>query len=180
MSDKHTQGTCCSKKEFTLVGFLVGTFLALVGGGVALLVRRRRMWEAEAAQHAPREAPPPVIEISLDDEPIIEPVAPAAPEAPLPTVEPPAEPAAAEQPKADDLTRLEGIGAKVSALLQENGITTYAALAAADVAELTKILRAAHLPFMTPAAWPEQARLMAEGRLDELAAFQSTLRAGRK
>jgi predicted flap endonuclease-1-like 5' DNA nuclease len=69
----------------------------------------------------------------------------------------------------DDLTRLEGIGPKVKALLQEAGIATFAQLASAD-----------DLQFMDPASWPEQAKLAAEGKVEELKILQDSLKGGRK
>jgi predicted flap endonuclease-1-like 5' DNA nuclease len=80
----------------------------------------------------------------------------------------------------DDLTRLEGIGPKVKALLQEAGIATFAQLASADVSRLKEILDANDLQFMDPASWPEQAKLAAEGKVEELKILQDSLKGGRK
>ena len=82
--------------------------------------------------------------------------------------------------KPDDLVIIEGIGPKIASVLQENGITTFAQLAAADVASLRAILLAASLRLADPATWPDQARLAAEGRWSDLQAMQNGLRAGRK
>lgn len=61
----------------------------------------------------------------------------------------------------DDLTRIQGIGPKVAALLKSAGIHTFAELAEQDEASLRALLRKAGLPMINPAAWPEQARQMA-------------------
>lgn len=81
---------------------------------------------------------------------------------------------------ADDLTILEGIGPRVSQLLHENGFLTFAQLAAADAGRLREILDAANLRFMDPGTWSEQARLAAEGRMDELKALMGRLQGGRE
>ena len=80
----------------------------------------------------------------------------------------------------DDLIRLEGIGPKVARLLNEAGITTFAALAAANPVELQKTLRAAGLQMMDPEGWIEQARLAAQGNWADLEKLQSELRGGRR
>lgn len=89
---------------------------------------------------------------------------PASPEeAPLP--EP--TPAAADRPataiSGDDLTRIQGIGPKVAAILKSAGIHTFTDLAEQDEVSLRALLRKAGLPMINPAAWPEQARQMASG-----------------
>lgn len=89
----------------------------------------------------------------------------------------PAQAPAAVNP--EDLTIVEGIGPKINALLQQNGIHTFAQLAAADVAVLVKILKENGLQFAKPNSWPEQARLAAEGKMDELKTLQDKLIAGR-
>jgi predicted flap endonuclease-1-like 5' DNA nuclease len=82
--------------------------------------------------------------------------------------------------KPDDLTILEGIGPKVNKLLQTAGIATFSQLASADVGRLKEILEANELQFMDPSTWPEQAKLAAEGKTEELKALQDSLKGGRK
>lgn len=82
--------------------------------------------------------------------------------------------------KPDDLTILEGIGTKVNTLLQAAGIATFSQLANADMNRLKEILEANSLQFMDPTSWPEQAKLAAEGKTDELKALQEALKGGRK
>lgn len=102
-----------------------------------------------------------------------------------PEEEPEPEPAPEPEPVAplepDDLRRIEGIGPKISALLQEAGIATFAQLAATDVGRLREILDAA--PFRAPAdpsTWPEQAALAAQGDWEALARLQDELKGGRR
>jgi predicted flap endonuclease-1-like 5' DNA nuclease len=62
--------------------------------------------------------------------------------------------------KLDDLTRISGIGKKVSQLLNEAGISTISQLAHADLNELARILDENKLQFMDPADWKSQALVM--------------------
>lgn len=80
----------------------------------------------------------------------------------------------------DDLKRIEGIGPKIARALHAAGITTFAQLAALEPAQISAILRASTIRLAFTETWPEQARLAAEGRWDELAALQAQLTAGRQ
>jgi len=84
-------------------------------------------------------------------------------------------------PETDDLQRIEGIGPKISALLQENGISTFAQLAATDVDRLTHILEENGFGRLAdPSTWPEQAKLAAAGDWAALEALQGQLLGGRE
>jgi predicted flap endonuclease-1-like 5' DNA nuclease len=83
-------------------------------------------------------------------------------------------------PLVEDLTIVEGIGPKVNSLLHAAGITSFAQLAEAEVGRLREILEAADLRFIDPGTWGEQAKLAAEGKLDELKTLQDNLKGGRK
>jgi predicted flap endonuclease-1-like 5' DNA nuclease len=84
--------------------------------------------------------------------------------------------AAAPSPEPDDLQRIEGIGPKISALLQENGISTFTHLAEADVGRLEQILEEAGLGRLAdPSSWPAQAKLAAAGDWAALEALQDQL-----
>ena len=80
----------------------------------------------------------------------------------------------------DDLTVLEGVGPKVSSLLNQAGIWTFAQLSVADPAHIREVLRAAGLSMMDPASWPQQARMAADGKWDELKSLQEHLKGGRR
>src|SRR4030067_666347 len=99
-------------------------------------------------------APPPVIKAPATKASATE--APAY-KAPAPLM------AEAEKPVPDDLTVIEGIGPKISALLQAAGITTFAKLAATETSQIQKILTAAGLRLADPGTLAEQARLAAAG-----------------
>ncbi len=79
----------------------------------------------------------------------------------------------------DDLVIIEGIGPKVAEILKQNGILTFAQLAATPVPALQKILQDNGLRFLKPDSWPEQGRLAAAGQLEELKTLQDRLVAGR-
>jgi large subunit ribosomal protein L21 len=71
------------------------------------------------------------------------------------------EPVAEESPPTpDDLKRIDGIGPKISSVLQAAGIRTFAQLAKTDIAQLKDILKNAGVR-ANPGTWPEQASLAA-------------------
>lgn len=80
----------------------------------------------------------------------------------------------------DNLERIEGIGPKIASILNAAEITTFSALAAADVAHLNNILQNANLRLADPATWPEQAQLAAQGKWDELKTLQDSLKGGQR
>jgi len=98
-----------------------------------------------------------------------------------PEVEIAVAPPAAEPAKPDDLTRLEGIGAKINGLLNEHGIFTFAQLAATPVEMLREILSSGGPRFSMadPGTWPQQAQLASDGEWDALEALQAKLEGGR-
>jgi len=83
----------------------------------------------------------------------------------------------------DDLTRIEGIGPKISGALQDAGIKTFAQLAATDVERIKEILEEASpnlLRLANPTTWPKQARLAAAGKWEALEKWQGRLRGGKE
>ncbi len=85
---------------------------------------------------------------------------------------------AAVDAKALDLTKIEGIGPKISATFNAAGINSYAELAATPVEDLRKILADAGVG-ADPTTWPQQAELAAEGKWDALTELQDKLEGGR-
>ncbi len=83
--------------------------------------------------------------------------------------------------KADDLKKIEGIGPKIAGILNENGIVSFNDLANADVEKLKEILSEAGSRYRMhdPSTWPQQAKLAAEGKWDELKVLQDNLDGGR-
>jgi len=83
----------------------------------------------------------------------------------------------------DDFTCIVGIGPKVSAVLRSAGINTFAKLAAADAKRIRGVLEAEDprlLRLTDPSAWPEQARMAAEGDWEALSALQGSPKRGRR
>jgi hypothetical protein len=79
----------------------------------------------------------------------------------------------------DDLTLIEGVGPKLSSILQDAGITTFAQLAEYTPQHIQTILRAAGHRLADPTSWPEQARLLAAGDQAGFQALTSRLKGGR-
>ena len=80
--------------------------------------------------------------------------------------------------KADDLKKIEGIGPKIAETLVAAGVTTYADLAKAKPAKISEIIagvRGNHIPD----TWPQQAKLAADGKWDELKVLQDKLDGGK-
>src|SRR5688572_303380 len=82
--------------------------------------------------------------------------------------------------EADDLTKIEGIGPKVSKTLIAAGISTFEALSNATVEDIQKTLTDAGLRMMDATTWPQQAKLAAQGDWDGLKKLQHDLSGGRK
>lgn len=80
-----------------------------------------------------------------------------------------------------DLKKIEGIGPKVEEILQNGGISSFAALASSKASDIKGLLEAAGGTFagMDPATWPEQAKLAHEGKWEELQSWQDELDGGR-
>jgi predicted flap endonuclease-1-like 5' DNA nuclease len=87
------------------------------------------------------------------------------------------------QPEPEDLTRIEGIGPKISQVLQDAGILTFSQLADRSPDDLVLILREEDerlARLASPTTWPEQAILAAAGAWDALEDLQEELTAGRR
>ena len=84
-------------------------------------------------------------------------------------------------PEPHGLEKIEGIGPKISKLLNARSIYTLADLAEANVDELQQCLEEAGPQYRlaNPATWPEQARLAAHGNWEALDALQTNLKGGR-
>lgn len=83
--------------------------------------------------------------------------------------------------KPDDLKVVEGIGPKIEQLFHNAGIKTFVALSETHPDRLTEILRAAGPRYQmhNPETWPKQARMAADGKFEELKAWQDELNKGR-
>ena len=81
----------------------------------------------------------------------------------------------------DDLTIIEGIGPKVAKIFVEAGITSFAELAGKTKEELEAILDPNGPVYvaMDPTTWPQQAQLLADGKMEEFNALTEKLKGGR-
>ena len=77
----------------------------------------------------------------------------------------------------DDLKIIEGIGPKISDVLESQGITTWTKLSKTSVKELKAILNGAGKRYglADPKTWPKQAKLAAAGRFDKLEKLQASI-----
>lgn len=81
----------------------------------------------------------------------------------------------------DDLKRIEGIGPKISSVLNEAGVQTFAQVAAMTSGALRQILDDAGMaPIHNTSTWPEQAGLAAAGNWAALEKLQDELTGGRR
>jgi predicted flap endonuclease-1-like 5' DNA nuclease len=79
---------------------------------------------------------------------------------------------------ADDLKVIIGIGPKIARLLINRGITTWKALSETSPSVITEILLkdgGERYRIHNPETWPHQAKLLNEGRWDELKELQSKI-----
>ena len=81
----------------------------------------------------------------------------------------------------DNLQILEGIGPKMESVLKENGITTWAALAAKSPAELREVLGnyGDRYRIIDPDTWPQQAAMARDRKWEELIVLQKELDTGK-
>ncbi|MBL0053153.1 MAG: 50S ribosomal protein L20 [Bacteroidetes bacterium] len=127
----------------------------------------------EAAPAAPKAKPAKVAKPAAAPAPDLFAAVPVEMEAP--------ESVEAVGPK-DDLKKMEGVGPAIEKLLNAAGINTWAQLAETEVEKLEAILSEAGSRFTThkPGTWPAQAKLAAEGKWDELKAWQDQLDGGKE
>ena len=93
----------------------------------------------------------------------------------------PIEPEEPEEIIPDDLRKIEGIGPKIAGILNDDGILTFAQLAAATVPHLEKVVREdAGIRIAYPDTWPEQSQLAADEQWDALETLQDSLKGGRR
>jgi small subunit ribosomal protein S2 len=91
-----------------------------------------------------------------------------------------AEAAPKAEAKADDLTKIEGVGPKAAEALAASGVKSYADLADADDEKIKEILTEASstLAHLDPTSWPKQAKMAADGKWDELKEWQDSVKGG--
>ena len=84
--------------------------------------------------------------------------------------------------KGDDLKLIEGIGPKGEEVLHAAGIKTFADLAGTSAEKIKEILDASegHFNAADTTTWAQQAQMAAEGKFDELKAWQEELKGGKE
>ena len=82
----------------------------------------------------------------------------------------------------DNIEIIEGVGPKIAKVLADNGITTFAALAAAEAGDMTAMLKASggRFSLANTASWAEQAALLRDGKMDEFKKLTDELVGGVK
>ncbi len=82
----------------------------------------------------------------------------------------------------EDLKKVEGIGPKIAELLNNAGINTFSQLGATEVDRIKEILAEAGARYAAhnPSTWPKQAQMAADGKWDELKAWQDELDGGKE
>jgi len=82
--------------------------------------------------------------------------------------------------KADDLTKIEGVGPKAAEALVKAGMDSYAKLAEGDADKIKEVLTEAssRMAHLDPASWPKQAKMAADGKWDELKEWQDSVKGG--
>ena len=86
----------------------------------------------------------------------------------------------AKAEKADDLTKIEGVGPKAAEYLAAAGIDTFAKVAKAKADKMKEILTEAssRMGHLDPTSWPKQAKMAADGKWDELKEWQDNTKGG--
>lgn len=82
-------------------------------------------------------------------------------------------------PTIDDLLVIDGVGPKISTVLTGAGIKTFKQLAEAEVEQLQALLKDARIAGSLPTTWPQQARLAADNKWDELKQLQEQIKNGK-
>jgi small subunit ribosomal protein S1 len=133
---------------------------------------KEQMKSAEAQPAAPKKEEAPKAAEPKKEEPAKE---------EAPKVEATPAPAVKSDAKPDDLKKIEGVGPKISELLAAAGLETFAKVADANADQIREILLAAGSRYKMhdPTTWPDQAKLAAEGKWDELKEWQDKLDGGK-
>jgi small subunit ribosomal protein S2 len=87
---------------------------------------------------------------------------------------------AAETSEAIDLTIIEGIGPKTAEALLNAGLNSFEMISGADPERIREILTEANsrLAHLDPGTWPKQAKMVAEGKMEELKEWQENVKGG--
>ncbi|WP_339610101.1 50S ribosomal protein L21, partial [uncultured Planktosalinus sp.] len=83
--------------------------------------------------------------------------------------------------KGDKLTLIEGVGPKAAETLIAGGLDTFAKIGKSKPEAIKEILDASEnkVQHLDPETWPQQAKLAADGKMDELKKLQDELNGGK-
>lgn len=117
--------------------------------------------QQETTAYAPAATAAPTV---VAEEPVAEMAKTKAPAAEKPMAKKtPAKPAAKSGGGGDDLTRVKGVGDRVAAMLQKNGIRSFADMAALSIEQYKDLLKANGMSqFRNPTTWAADAAILAE------------------
>jgi small subunit ribosomal protein S2 len=164
----------------------IAIIMTEVTKAIAEGLAERKSEKAADKEGKSSEAPQPAKEVKAEEK--VE--AKAAPE--KETVVAEKETAAAEKPKTEapkeekaattdiDLTIIEGIGPKTAEALLNAGMNSFEILSEADPEHIKEVLAEAssRLSHLDPGSWPKQAKMVAEGKLEELKEWQESVKGG--
>ena len=156
------------------IDIIMDSVTTAVADGLAERKAEKQAEEKEAVKEAPAAVETPVEEKE----------APAAVEAPAEKKETPKkekkEAPKKEAAKADDLTKIEGIGPKGAEALVNAGLNTFEKLAGSKPDAIKEILTEAssRMAHLDPTSWPKQAKMAADGDWDKLKDWQDKAKAG--
>ncbi len=155
------------------IDIVMDSVTAAVAEGLA---ERKADKQAEATEKV-SEPEVAAVEETVKEAPVAE-EAPAA-EAPVEEKAAPAE-EKKETAKADDLTKIEGIGPKGAEALVKAGVDSFEKLATAKPDAIKEILTEAssRMAHLDPTSWPKQAKMAAAGDWDKLKDWQDKAKAG--
>ena len=158
--------------------FVDVTPLEPVAETIAKVAPKKVKKQAAPKKEAPVVEAVPVATVSepIEKVPVLEAATPAVEEK-----KKPAKKAKPKKVKQDDLKIIEGVGPKIEGLLKEAGLDTWEKVAAATPEQIKDILSAAGPRYQmhNPGTWPQQAKLAAEGKFEELKAWQEELDGGK-
>jgi len=143
--------------------------------------KSEKQGEKEGKEEAKTEAPKAEAKKEVKAAPVVEKPAPVEEAvAVAEEVKEEAPKKASKSSKADDLTKIEGVGPKAAEYLATAGLDTFAKVAKAKADKMKEILTEAssRMGHIDPTSWPKQAKMAADGKWDELKEWQDSVKGG--
>ncbi len=168
------------------IDLIMESVTSAVAEGLTERKSEKQSETAEKAVETAAEAETPKEVVSKEEKPVKEAVkeAPKAVETPkaeeAPAPEKKKASAKKEAAKADDLTKIEGIGPKGAEALVNAGVDSFEKLSKSKPAAIKEILTEAssRMAHLDPTSWPKQAKMAADGDWDKLKDWQDKAKAG--